>query len=377
MPRLRHGEAVSWLQRQRWLPPGLSSRTKLASKAAVAAALSWQLALLFPSSIDQYAYYGPLGAVLAMYPTVQSSLQAAGQTMLGILLGAGIALLVDLFLPTNSLTVALLVGLGVLAGALRWVGEQRAWVPITALFIFTIADPGSVAYAVGYAGLTLIGVAVGSLVNFLLFPPLHLRESRRALLALQETVAEQLEDIAEGMERNEAADPDDWSRRTRALSPTVSSMHEALFELRRSARANPRARRYRTQTDEQARQANAFQRIALLVEDLVDVLAEVEQQNVPALPLDRNARRDCADAIRRLADFARVFADGQEQEEARREAYGALERLEDSVAADPRAGGSDPFVVGTVITTLRRCLSALVTGGGTTSIERGRSRLFR
>jgi uncharacterized membrane protein YgaE (UPF0421/DUF939 family) len=367
--------AGTWLTGE-WSPlRDLAPHAKLAAKATLAAGLSWQIALLFPPAVEQYAYYGPLGALLAMYPTVQSSLRAALQTMLGVLLGASIAFVVDLWLPTNPLTVALLLGGGVLAGALRWLGEQRTWVPIAALFVFTIADPGSVSYATGYVCLTLIGVVCGTVVNCVVFPPLHLRQSRRALQALQGVVTEQLEDIADGMEHNEAPDPDDWARRTRALSPTVSSMHQALTDLRRSARRNPRARRYRTLTDEHARQAHAFERVALLVEDLVDVLAEVEQQNVPALPLDRTVRRDCVVAMRQLAMCTRAFAEGTEQRKAFEAADVALARLEESAAADPHAGGSDQFVVGTVITTLRRCLSAMAVDSEGFTLQRTGSRV--
>lgn len=370
--------------RFRWhmLSDVVEPRVKLAVKAALAAGVAWQLAQLFPDSIAAYAYYAPLGAVLAMYPTVASSLQAAAQTVLGVVLGAVIALTVDLFLPTNALTVALLVGAGILAGLLRWLGEQRSWVAITALFVFTIADPESVSYPVAFAVLTLVGVSVGTTVNFLVFPPLHLRESRRAVRALQDIVCAQLAELAEGMEHNEVPDPDNWERRTRALAPTVSTMHHALSDLARSTRGNLRARRHRADAARHERRGQAFQRMALLVEDLVHVLAEVERADVPALPFDRTVRLHCAAAMRRLADLAGAWepdsdADPADLDAAIQAAYEAVERLEDAVSADPGYGGSDPFVAGSVVTTLRRCLGALVVGGGPPAIEQNRARLFR
>jgi uncharacterized membrane protein YgaE (UPF0421/DUF939 family) len=368
--------------RWRMLTDRVEPRVKLAVKAAFAAGVAWQLAQLFPDPISRYAYYAPLGAVLAMYPTVASSLQAAAQTVLGVVLGAVIALTVDVFLPTNALTVALLVGGGILAGLLGWVGEQRSWVPITALFVFTIAEPESVPYAAAFVVLTLVGVGVGTTVNFLVFPPLHLRESRRAVRALQEIVCEQLEELAEGMEHNEVPDPGSWEWRTRAVAPTVSTMHHALSDLARSTRGNLRARRHREDAARHERRGQAFQRMALLVEDLVTVLAEVEQSDVPALPFDRIVRLHCAVAMRRLADLARAWdadsdADPADLEARVRAAYQAIEEVEDAVSADPSSGGSDPFVAGGIVTTLRRCLGALVVGGGPPAIEQNRSRLFR
>jgi uncharacterized membrane protein YgaE (UPF0421/DUF939 family) len=362
---------------EQWQSPGgLGPRVKLSVKAALAAGIAWQLAQLFPDSIEKYAYYAPLGAVLAMYPTLVSSVRAAAQTVLGIVLGATIALVVDLFMPTNALTVALLIGAGILAGALRWLGELRSWVPITALFVFTISEPGSMSYAVGYVGLTLLGVVVGTAVNFLVFPPLHLRQAQRALQQLQQIVCDQLDDLADGLEKNEVPDEEDWKRRTRSVSPMVSSMRQALSELDTSERGNPRARRYRRATEVQEREGQAFQRMALLVEDLVSLLTEVEEQGVPALPFNNKVRLEFAAAMRRLSELARAWAQDCDTESAISAACDAVERLERSVIEDPSSGGSDPFVAGSLVTTLRRCLGAMVSCGGSDTIAVHQARLF-
>lgn len=371
-------EAASWLRRTPNVVAGrLLPRLQLTLKAALAAGISWQLALLFPSSVEEYAYYAPLGAVLAMYPTVSSSVHAAMQTVLGILLGASIALGVDAVISANALTVALVIGAGILVGALKWLGEQRGWVPLTALFVFTIGDPGSPSFVVGYVVLTLIGAGVGTLVNLLVFPPLHLRQSRRALSALQEVVIDQLEDLADGLEQNEHPDPEAWQQRTLGISPAVSTMRGALADLDLSRRSNPRARRYQQTSDRQARQAQAFSRLARLVEDLVDLFEETEQQDVPALPFNDKVRFDAAAAMRRLATLAQVWVDEGEVDAATDAACDSLERLENAVVADSRSGGADPFVASSVVTLLRRCLGALVNCGGDTAIARNRSRLFR
>jgi uncharacterized membrane protein YgaE (UPF0421/DUF939 family) len=361
-----------------WKSPwGFGPRVKLALKAALAAGVAWQLAQLVPGSIAQYAYYAPLGAVLAMYPTLVSSVRAAGQTVLGIVLGATIAHAVDHFLPANAFTVALLLGAGILAGGLRWLGEQRSWVPMTALFVFTIGEPGSISYVAGYVGLTLLGVVVGTLVNFLVFPPLHLRQSEEALRQLRDIVCDQLEDLAEGLEHNEAPDEEGWRRRTRSVSPMVSSMRQALSDLDTSERGNPRARRYRRLTREQERQGQAFQRMALLVEDLVTLLTEVEEQHVAALPFNNRTRLECAAAMRRLADLARSWGGDGDVDPAITAACDAVERLERSVAEDPNSGDADPFVAGSMVTTLRRCLGAMVACGGSDAVAAHQARLFR
>ena len=71
------------LLREPWVQRGV--------RAALAAALAWQVAVLLPPAMAQYAYYAPLGAVIAVHPTVADSAAAAWRTVLAILLGFGLA----------------------------------------------------------------------------------------------------------------------------------------------------------------------------------------------------------------------------------------------------------------------------------------------
>src|SRR4051794_2854069 len=71
------------LLRQPWLQRGL--------RAALAAAMAWQVAILLPPPLAGYAYYAPLGAVIAVHPTVADSASAAWRTVVAILLGFGLA----------------------------------------------------------------------------------------------------------------------------------------------------------------------------------------------------------------------------------------------------------------------------------------------
>ena len=63
-------------------------------RAAIAAGLAWQVAVVLPPLLSDYAYYAPLGAVIAVHPTVADSAGAAWRTVLAIMLGFGLAVLV-------------------------------------------------------------------------------------------------------------------------------------------------------------------------------------------------------------------------------------------------------------------------------------------
>jgi ABC-type ATPase involved in cell division len=60
-----------------------------------------------------------------------------------------------------------------------------------------------------------------------------------------------------------------------------------------------------------------------------------------------------------IASLVENLPDGGHEDQAVRVARAAVDEAEASLAEDPRAGGSDPFVAGSVVTLLRRCLTAL------------------
>lgn len=114
-----------------------------------------------------------------------------------------------------------------------------------------------------------------------------------------------------------------------------------------------------------------------MVEDLVDLFAEVEQEDIPALPFNRRTRMQCARAMRELARLTKGSPHEGCSDGAVSAACSAVDELHESLAEDPSAGGSDPFVAGSIVTVLRRCLGAIASCGGPTAVARNRSLLFR
>ena len=115
------------LLREPWVQRGV--------RAALAAALAWQVAVVLPPAIAQYAYYAPLGAVIAVHPTVADSAAAAWRTVVAILLGFALAITIhELTTPIpGALTIALIVALAV--GIEQWpmLQEHASWVSFAAV----------------------------------------------------------------------------------------------------------------------------------------------------------------------------------------------------------------------------------------------------
>lgn len=272
-------------------------------RAALAAALAWQVAVLLPPGIAEYAYYAPLGAVIAVHPTVADSAAAAWRTVLAILLGFALAVSVHELTRAipGALTIALIVALAIGIEQWRLLREQASWVSFAAVLMLTVgtADPGE--YALRYAGLTLLGAAIGVLVTTVLFPPLQLTTAVRRIETTRTLLARHLQDIATGLRRGEVPTPDDWVRRGKDLEDALDRMRAAEHVVERARRANPRARRWGGSAASIREQSRALDRVAVLVDDVTRLVVEFQPHRRGIDRIDGGTGWVLADALDSLA----------------------------------------------------------------------------
>jgi len=132
----------------------------LAAKTAVAVGIAWAIAPHMPGVTDQYPYYAPLGALVSMYPTLMGSAKSGVQTLLGLAMGIGLAVLVVVTVGPTWWSIPVIVGLGVVLSGTGWFGAGREYVPMAALFVLIIGGQDADAYALGY--LVQMGVGLRS-----------------------------------------------------------------------------------------------------------------------------------------------------------------------------------------------------------------------
>ena len=283
------------LLREPWVQRGV--------RAALAAALAWQVAVLLPPPLIQYAYYAPLGAVIAVHPTVADSASAAWRTVLAILLGFGLAVAVqELTTPVpGALTIALIVALAVGIEQWRLLREHASWVSFAAVLMLTVGTADPARYAVGYAGLTLLGAAIGVGVTTVLFPPLQLTAAVRSIATTRALLAGHLQEIASGVRRGEIPTPAMWARRGRELGAALDRMRAAESVVERARRANPRARRWGGPAARIREQSRALDRVAVLVDDLTRLVVEFEPHRRGIDRIDAGTGWVLADALDGLA----------------------------------------------------------------------------
>jgi uncharacterized membrane protein YgaE (UPF0421/DUF939 family) len=329
-------------------------RTAMALRAAVAATVAWLLAQRIPGA-GEYAFYAPFGAVATTYSAVVRSttetLRAVGAIMLGALLGV----LVDGLVPWPLLAVATAVAVGVLLAGLPWLGSHATYVPVAATFVLLIGQGREVGYAAAYAGLFLLGALVTIVLN-VAFPTLPLRQADAALHTLRVVACEHLRHMA-GVLRGDDVGP---APPREHLTGRLSRARDAVDDLAAAARGNVRARRSRDAVARTRADFRGLERVVLLVDDLHD-LSDDEPWGTRVSGVAVDLRRPMAQALTALADAVTSVGLADTEPGDRRVVDDAVRDLAAALLAHERDAGPDPqgLVVATVLTTLRRTLSAL------------------
>lgn len=275
-------------------------------RAALAAGISWQLAVLLPAP---FAYYAPLGAVIACLPTVADSASIAWRTVLAILLGGGIAVGVhEIARPVpTALTLALVVAVAIVVEQWRVLGANASWVSVAALFTLTLGEADDpTAYVLPYAALVLFGGVIGVLVTTLLFPPLQLTHASEQIQQVRGLLAEHLELVAGELRRGDLPSAEEEEQRLAALSGPLDRMRQAERTVERARQANPRARRWRGPAARLRAQSRSLDRMAVLADDVTTLVAEYRPGDPGGDGPELGTAERLADALDGLAGVVRT-----------------------------------------------------------------------
>ena len=166
-------------------------------KTAVAVLIAMVLVEVYGTS-NSKLIFAMLGAMTAMRPTFQESLSACLAQLVGVLLGAvlGVALLQ---LPLPGLAQA---GIGIVLVITLYNMFHISFAPdlpcLIVVLLCVTADIQPVQYAIGRFWDTAIGLAVGMLINVLVFPYDNSRRVRDTVQSLDREVILFLEDLFDG-----------------------------------------------------------------------------------------------------------------------------------------------------------------------------------
>jgi uncharacterized membrane protein YgaE (UPF0421/DUF939 family) len=333
-------------------------RLPLAVKAAAAATIAWALVQPLGGTADQYPYYAPLGAVIAVSTTVAGSVRASVQGVLAIFVGAGLAL-VGTHLPLPEVAVlAVVVALGTAVAGWRGLGAMASWVPISALFVLIVGETDPVAYAVTYLALTGLGAVVGVLVN-MLAPPLPLTAASVREQALRDSVASQLMALADGLAAGQLLSDHEWRDRLLALGPPADQLKQMVSEATEARRINWRARRWKVQAEHQYERSRALEQLSSLVEDIGALVVAQEHADLREVALGPRLRPSAARALSEVGTLLCAADGAGEAGPEVADAERALRNLEEEVRDHRVQTSDDLFTACSIVVALRRALTAL------------------
>jgi hypothetical protein len=217
--------------------PGLRT-----AKTTLAAVLSFVIAERLHTSATPVL--APLTALLVvqltMYETVRHGWERILSVLAGVLVAIGVASVVGLTWWSLGAVVALSLVVG---RALR-LGPHLLEVPISAMLVLAVTNAEHLAIERVYE--TLIGSAVGVLVNLAIAPPLYMQPAGDALAELADRTAGVLRGLAGDLRRGwSRSAADHWLDESRALGAEVARADETLARAEQSARLNPRGRAVR------------------------------------------------------------------------------------------------------------------------------------
>jgi uncharacterized membrane protein YgaE (UPF0421/DUF939 family) len=281
------------------------------------------------------------------------------QTVAAITLGALVALGVEAVSGPNVVTIAAVVGIGVLLAGWRRLGSASSWLPSSALFVLILGHGNPLPYVAGFAGLTLLGALVGIAVTAA-FPPLPLTPARAALDQLRETLAGQLDDLAGGLSGKLPPTADEWDRRRRGVEPVLLQARAAVQRAEEARRGNRIAGRYRDSVDRQHARARALERLAFLVEDLTLLVSETEIAENERVALGPSLRPPAAAALGALAAVLRSVDGAGADPETVRRAEEALGALTAEVRRVRTTTDDDLLVAGSIVENIQRALAAVL-----------------
>ena len=202
-------------------------------KTVVAAVVAWVLAV-HVFDIEQ-AFLAPWAALLTVHATVYRTLrrgvQQVGATVLGVLVAFALGSLFGL----NALSLGLAILVGLIAGSVRGLRAETTTAAATALVVLTTGASDDPSMLVSRLLDTGIGIAVGLLVNLLVWPPLRDRSAAHQIDALDDRIGELLSEMAEALATRRC-----WIARTRELDADIDSAWGVVRQARESGRLNPR-----------------------------------------------------------------------------------------------------------------------------------------
>lgn len=255
-------------------------------KSAAATIAAWLIAgWLIPGPLPVFA---AIAALLVVQPSVNQSLSKALERSAGVILGVVIAVLLSLLLGAQSWVVLAAVVVAMLiAWSLRASTGTGNQVAISAVLVLALGSSNP-DYALDRILETLIGAAIGFVVNVAVVPPVLSAPARRDIGMLGRELAASLDRLASALPTTRsAAQLQELMLEARLLRPMKDAAEASLTTAEESLSLNPRRGRHREDVDD-LRQV--FDRLSPVVTQVIGMTRAYIDHYDDALATDPTVR---------------------------------------------------------------------------------------
>ena len=228
--------ARSWLRRIRARGPAALIRTLRLTSAAVA---SYLVAL--HAVADRRPVTAALTALLIVQVTLVGTLADTVRRIVSVVVGVGVAIGVASFVGFTWWSLAAIIGASILIGQALRLGPHLLEVPISAMLILAVGGAGL--QALDRIAETLVGAAVGVLINLVFPPAVQTRSAGAAVEQFADAMARLLDRVARALLEGTVTRDEvrSWLHQARAIDNDIAHVDRVLTEAGQSRRLNPRA----------------------------------------------------------------------------------------------------------------------------------------
>ena len=232
-------EPTTRRKRDWWRDPVFWSDGTQLGKTVLAGVVAW---VIVGEVLDlSQSFLAPWAALLVVHSTVYRTFAQGARQVGAAVIGVVLAWAVGSMFGVDVVTVAMVLLVGMVVGAAPWFRGEATTVAATALIVLTTGTAGHDIALVERLADTGIGIAVGLVVNFAVWPPLRRRTAIAAIDALDDRVGDLLVAMADGLAAAPSdEDLDGWLQRTRELDDEVEHAWALVRQASESARLNPR-----------------------------------------------------------------------------------------------------------------------------------------
>ena len=277
------------------------------AKSAVATIAAWLLAgwlIQGPPPV-----FAAIAALLVVQPSVNQSLSKAVERSIGVITGVVIASLLGILLGGSTWVILLAT---VIALVVAWLFKMTAptanQVAISAMLVLALGGT-SPDYALDRVLETLLGAAIGIVVNLVIVPPVAVVPAREAVTALGDELAASLERLAAALESPRSrAQVEELLLEARLMRPMIEKADASLEAAADSLALNPRRSNHRADLRAARAMLDRFSPIVTQTIGMTRAFADHYDPSVAAEPVVRAI----AEQLRRAAHDVRLIThDGQ------------------------------------------------------------------